>query len=75
MANSKVLIEVIATSKGLKVVAKDTEQLVKSTKKLDNATQQSTKTTQKHTTASINLTNKINLYTKLTYHLLKVFQK
>ena len=35
MANSKVLIEVIATAKGLKVVAKDTEALVKSTSKLE----------------------------------------
>lgn len=51
MANSKVLIEVIATSKGLKVVAKDTEQLVKSTKKLDQSQQQQTKTTQRQTAA------------------------
>ena len=36
MANSKVLIEVIATSKGLKVVAKDTEKTVAATKKLEN---------------------------------------
>ncbi len=43
MANSKVLIEVIATSKGLKVVAKDTEKTVAATKKLG---QEQTKTTQ-----------------------------
>jgi len=51
VANSKVLIEVIATSKGLKVVAKDTEQLVKSTKKLDQSQQQQAKATQKQTAA------------------------
>ena len=43
MANSKVLIEVIATSKGLKVVAKDTERTVAATQKLTKAQKQTTK--------------------------------
>ncbi len=46
MANSKVLIEVIATSKGLKVVAKDTERTVAATQKLTKAQKQTTKSTQ-----------------------------
>ena len=45
MANSKVLIEVIATSKGLKVVAKDTERTVAATQKLTTAQKQTTKST------------------------------
>ena len=45
MANSKVLIEVIATAKGLKVVAKDTEALVKSTEKLEKEQKKSKKST------------------------------
>ena len=34
MADSKVIIEIISTAKGLKVVAKDTEKLAKKQKKL-----------------------------------------
>ena len=46
MANSKVLIEVIATAKGLKVVAKDTEALVKSTSKLEKEQKKTKKSTE-----------------------------
>jgi hypothetical protein len=45
VANSKVLIEVIATSKGLKVVAKDTEKTVAATKKLGQEQKKTTKST------------------------------
>ena len=45
MANSKVLIEVIATSKGLKVVAKDTEKTVAATKKLGQEQKKTTQST------------------------------
>ena len=51
MANSKVLIEVIATGKGLKVVAKDTEAVVQSTKKLEQAQKKTTQSTAKQTDA------------------------
>tara|TARA_B100000963_G_scaffold288994_1_gene258374 strand:+ start:1823 stop:6646 length:4824 start_codon:yes stop_codon:yes gene_type:complete len=50
MAN-KVLIEVIATSKGLKVVAKDTEAVVQSTKKLEKEQKKTTRSTKKQTDA------------------------
>ena len=46
MAN-KVLIEVIATSKGLKVVAKDTDKVVTSTRKLDQEQKKQSKTQDK----------------------------
>ena len=49
MANSKVLIEVIATGKGLKVVAKDTEAVVQSTKKLEREQKKATKSTKQQT--------------------------
>ena len=51
MANSKVLIEVIATGKGLKVVAKDTEAVVQSTKKLEQAQKKTTQSTARQTDA------------------------
>ena len=44
MANSKVLIEVIATAKGLKVVAKDTQNVITSTQKLDKEQKKASKT-------------------------------
>ena len=46
MAN-KVLIEVIATSKGLKVVAKDTDKVVQSTRTLDKEQRKQSKTQDK----------------------------
>lgn len=51
MANSKVLIEVIATGKGLKVVAKDTEKVYQTTQKLGDQQKKTAKTTEKATNA------------------------
>jgi len=48
MADSRVLIEIVSTAKGLKVVAKDTEKLAKNVEKTDKAYQKTEKSGRKY---------------------------
>jgi hypothetical protein len=48
MADSRVIIEIISTAKGLKVVAKDTEKLAQATTKVDKAQQAADKSGKKY---------------------------
>ena len=48
MADNKVIFEVIATAKGVKVVQKDTENLAKSTDKADRSTEKLRKSRDKY---------------------------
>ena len=68
MANSKVIIEIQTTSKGLKIAAKDTEQLAKGVEMTGAAYVGAENLVR-------NSINRKNLYINLTYLVPKVSQK